>query len=285
MRGDYETIEDVILRYSDRGVPDIRNYVSDNCCDKAAREIMSWKRGNVFLATGFYVAGFAETDGPVGTAALALALKRLRFTPIVITDEPCRGFFEPEGILTVYVERDAGADSLDRLISEYEPEGLIAIERCGKNRHDDYANMRGADIGEYTAPIDDLFVRYQGIIPTIGVGDGGNEIGMGKIEGAIRRKLSLEPCVVSTDILVIASVSNWGAYGIITALGNLNSASLLPEFEWVEGYIRKTVELGSVDGVTHEKTVSVDGKGMTIEHEILSALRKLEKGGVCVCGH
>ena len=67
------SIEEVVLRYSERGMPDIRRYVSDNCCEKAALEILSWEKGNVFLTTGFYVAGYAETDGPVGTVALALA--------------------------------------------------------------------------------------------------------------------------------------------------------------------------------------------------------------------
>lgn len=281
-RDDQETIEDVILRYSDRGVPDIRSYVSDNCCDKAAKEILSWDKGNVFLTTGFYVAGFAETDGPAGTAALALALGRLGYTPIIITDEYCRGFFEPEGIQTIYIDCKAEMDSLDVLITEYEPKGMISIERCGKNRHDIYANMRGLSISEYTAPIDDLFIRYQGIIPTIGVGDGGNEIGMGKIAGAIRRKLALEPCMVSTDILVIASVSNWGAYGIVAALGRLCKVHLLPNFDWVENYIKKTVEMGSVDGITHERTVSADGKDMVIEQEILSTLQSLEKGEECI---
>lgn len=274
------TIEDVILRYSDRGVLDIRNYVSDNCCDKAAKEIMSWKKGNIFLTTGFYVAGFAETDGPVGTAALAIALRRLGYTPVIITDENCKGFFEMERIQTIYIGCKAKASSLDHLVAEYEPKGLISIERCGKNQYHNYANMKGCSINEHTAPIDDLFIRYQGIIPTIGVGDGGNEIGMGKIEGAIRRKLSLEPCVVSTDILVIASVSNWGAYGIIAALGELCNIDLLPTFDWVENYIRRTVKIGSVDGITHEKTISVDGKDMRTEREILSALQTLREGGM-----
>lgn len=271
-----ETIEDVILRYSDRGTPDIRDYVSENCCYKAAKEILSWERGNVFLTTGFYAAGHAETDGPVGTVALSRALKELGFVPVIITDEYCRGFFEMENIETVYMDRDADAGYMDGLVSDYAPKGMISIERCGKNRFALYANMRGLSIGDYTAPVDEMFVKYQGIIPSIGVGDGGNEIGMGKIAGAIRRKLALEPCVVSTDILVIASVSNWGAYGITAALGRLCEKELLPSFEWVKGYIKKTVEMGSVDGITHEKIISVDGKDMRIEQEILTALKKLE---------
>lgn len=276
-----ETIEEVILRYSQRGLPYIRRYVSDNCCEKAAQEIMSWEKGVVFLTTGFYVAGYAETDGPVGTAALGLALKKLGYQPVIITDLHCKGFFELEKLSTVYIPYDAKEDVFEELITTYQPKGMIAIERCGRNRFLQYTNMRGISIGAYTAPIDEMFSIYQGIIPTIGVGDGGNEIGMGKIAGAISRKLSLEPCVISTDILVVATVSNWGAYGIVTSLSRLSGQKLLPAFSWIEEYIGKTVQIGSVDGVTHEKECTVDGKSMATEREIVAALKEIEQGGVC----
>lgn len=274
---DSETIEDIILRYSERGMPDIRFYLSGNYCTKAAREILSWERGTVFLTTGFYVSGFAETDGPVGTVALAHALSEIGFTPVIITDEFCRGFFESEQIETVYIGLEEGVEYIDWLVEQYDPKGMISVERCGRNKYGLYANMRGDDISEFTAPVDEMFVRYQGIIPTIGVGDGGNEIGMGKIAGPVSRKLSLEPCVVPADIFVIASVSNWGAYGIATALGSLCRKDLLPRFEWVEEYIKKTVALGSVDGITHDRSVSVDGKSMHTEHEIIKALKRMEE--------
>lgn len=273
-------IEDVVLRYSERGMDDLRRYVSDNCCQKAADEILSWKKGNVFLTTGFYVAGYAETDGPVGTVALAHALKKLGYNPIIVTDINCKNFFEMEEIETVYIDFKANAGTLRNLISKYDPKGMISIERCGKNRLSRYANMRGVNIGEHTAPIDEMFSMYQGIIPTIGVGDGGNEIGMGKVSGVIRRKLSLESCVVSTDVLVIATVSNWGAYGIVTALGAKTGQHLMPDIQWIENYIVKTVYIGSIDGVTHTKTITVDGKDMTIEKEIVTALQKIENGGI-----
>lgn len=272
-----ETIEDIILRHSSRGMPDIRFYLSEDYCTKAAREILSWERGNVFLTTGFYVSGHAETDGPVGTVALAHALAEIGFSPVIVTDRFCEGFFEAENIETVYVELEEEVEYIDRLVEQYQPKGLISIERCGKNKYGLYTNMRGDDISEFTAPVDEMFVRYQGIIPTIGVGDGGNEIGMGKIAGPVSRKLSMEPCVVPADIFVIASVSNWGAYGIAAALSSLCRKNLLPEFEWVREYIKKTVEMGSVDGVTHDRSLSVDGKNMHTEHEIIRALKRAEE--------
>ena len=73
-------------------------------------------------------------------------------------------------------------------------------------------------------------------------------------------------------------MSNWGAYGIVAALGRLCKINLLLGYDWVEDYIRKTIEIGSVDGITLERTVSVDGKNMEVEQEILFALQSLEKG-------
>lgn len=60
------TMEDIILQKSGSGMELLRPYLSENYVHQAASEILSWNRGTVFLTTGFYVAGFAETDGPCG---------------------------------------------------------------------------------------------------------------------------------------------------------------------------------------------------------------------------
>ena len=96
------SIEDIVLRHSARGMNLLRKVMQDCYAREAAESILSWQRGTVFLTTGFYVAGFAETDGPAGTVFLALALKKLGFTPVIVTDEFCKGFFELKKIKTVY---------------------------------------------------------------------------------------------------------------------------------------------------------------------------------------
>ena len=186
--------EDIILRYSHRGMTDLRGYLPPDYCRRAAQAILSWPRGTVLLTTGFYVAGHAETDGPAGTLVLARALEKLGFTPVVVTDGYCRGFFEPEGLETVYMDPDAGAEAYQRLLDCRAPVGLISVERCGLNVEDDYANMRGVSIKAHSARVDLLFDLARGTIPTVGVGDGGNEIGMGNLRGPIREKLALTPC-------------------------------------------------------------------------------------------
>ncbi len=276
-----ETIEKIILRHSGRGMNELEAYLPYDFCHLAAREILSWRRGRVILTSGFYVAGYAETDGPAGTVVLAKALKRLGFEVLVVTDKFCKGFFEIEDLNTCYIGITAMKYECEKILAEADPVGLISIERCGKNSNKRYENMRGVNIGANTAPCDRLFELAYGNYPTIGVGDGGNEIGMGNLAGVIGRKLDLNPCAVSTDILVIASVSNWGAYGITAALEEISGEELLDSFETVREYIRKTVEMGSVDGVTHEHAMSVDGMDISVEEEIYDALlRKVRRNAV-----
>lgn len=250
----------------------LRGYKTDKYAEKAARTILGWERGAVFLATGFYVAGFAETDGPVGTLFLAKALKKLGFRPVILTDDFCKGFFEGEGVEVLYMSLTADIDWCMETLGKFTPVGLISIERCGENSVRDYANMRGVSIRATTAAADLFFRIALGIVPTIGVGDGGNEIGMGNVADIIEEKLSLKPCVVTVDELVIATVSNWGAYAIIAYLEKLTGEKVFMDFEDARAFIKKTVDMGSVDGVLKKQVLSVDGFSMETEKEIIDSL-------------
>ena len=234
------------------------------------------EKGTILLTTGFYVAGHAETDGPLGTVVLAKALEKQGFYPVIITDEFCRGFFEAADLEVCYVDVEDGAEKYEALLEKFAPAALISIERCGRNVKNDYANMRGVSIKEYTARTDWLFIqaRKQGI-PTFGVGDGGNEIGMGNLKEVISGKLELVPCKVKVDTLVIATVSNWGAYAIAAYIQKMTGTKVLPGFSEIKEYLSLIVNMGSVDGVTKEQTLSVDGFSLDVEKEILDGLKTL----------
>lgn len=275
---DCETIEQLILRHSRRGMDILEPYMEKDFCRKSAEALWNLERGIVFLTTGFYVAGFAETDGPPGTACLAEALRRLGFRPVIVTDKYCRGFFDADQTEVLYIEEDAKDTVFAGILERYQPVALVSVERCGKNSRGDYANMSGVSIREYTAPVDRMFeMAAEQHIPTFGVGDGGNEIGMGCLEEVIEDRLSLVPCCVPVDYLVIATVSNWGAYGITAALEILSGESLLPCRDEAEAYLNKIVDLGSVDGVTKEHVPTVDGYPAETENEILDGLREIVK--------
>jgi hypothetical protein len=269
-------IEKVILRHSARGMDILEQFLPEDFCRRAAEAILAQPHGTVLLTTGFYVAGFAETDGPMGTFFLAQALNELGYHAVIVTDEICRGYFS--GIDTKYVSYDSSDDDYEQILQEYAPVCCISVERCGANRHQDYANMRGISIKEHTAPIDRMFeLAMEQDIMTIGVGDGGNEIGMGNLRKEIRSHLSLEPCTVEVTYPVIATVSNWGAYGLIAYLAILSGKKEFPPFDAFWSYLQKTVDMGSVDGILKEAVCKVDGFDRDVEQEIIESLSGIVK--------
>ncbi len=269
------TIEELILQQGHRGMDVLRPLLPADYCRRGAEELNALPRGRVLLTTGFYVNGAAESDGPAGTACLAFALQKLSFSAVILASEYCRGFFEPLGLETLYYGPDDPPEPalLDRL----SPVALISIETCGHTADGDYENMRGRSIRAHTAALDSLFplAREKGVY-TLGVGDGGNEIGMGNVQDAVRGQLGLEPSVVQTDRLVIAAVSNGGAYGLSAALGVLNNRDLLPREQWIEEYLPYLAGLGCVDGVTGLAEPTVDGFPAGTERQVFADIRAWE---------
>src|SRR5262249_9814033 len=103
-------------------------------------------------------------------------------------------------------------------------------------------------------------------ITTIGIGDGGNEIGMGKISWeTIRRNIpngARVACRVPTDYLIVCGVSNWGGYGLAAGILHLRArlAGDLFDHERERELLQLMVQKGPlVDGVREEPSVSVDG--------------------------
>lgn len=269
-------IEDVVLMHSGRGMDILRKYMDADYCGRAAETLIGLQRGVIFLTTGFYVAGGAETDGPLGTVVLGSALRELGYQPVIVTDAYCRGFFEIRDFSVEYMSENASEEVYDELIRRYHPVAMVSIERCGRNVRGDYANMRGESIREHTARTDILFEKAsQYAIPTVGVGDGGNEIGMGNLKQVIGEKLALVPCDVKVDRLVIATVSNWGAYGMTAYLQKRTGRRVLPSFGEIRDYLQEIVALGSVDGVTKRQDLSVDGFTLETEREIIDELHGL----------
>lgn len=269
------TPEEVTLRYSKRGMTLLKEYLQKDYCKRAAEKLIQAPKGNVLITTGFYVAGYAETDGPIGTLAVAKALEGLGYHGIVITDKYCEGFFELKNISVEYVAIDAEQSVYEEILEKYRPVYMISIERCGHNLENEYANMRGDSITGQTACIDTLFeLAAEKKIPTIGVGDGGNEIGMGNVRQVILEKLELNPCVVTVDDLIIATTSNWGAYALAAYMAKLSGRPVFITYEEIEEYMAQIVALGCVDGVTKQKKMGTDGFSMEIEKEIITSLKE-----------
>ncbi len=219
-----ETIENIILQRDQRGMTELRPHVPADFCFQAARHILDHP-GNAAIVTGFYVlmSDKPETDGPPGAIAIGNALQALGRRVTYITDRiaasAMRDLADPAAevvdfpICDVETSRRIASGMLTHLDLSL----LVSIERCGRTSEDTYLNMRGRDISPQTARVDYLF---DGGVPSVGIGDGGNEIGMGNLAEIIPtvEKLPRLPAITMVDHLVLASVSNWGGYGLVAAL-------------------------------------------------------------------
>ncbi len=270
---DLKTIDDIILQYSTRGMTDLRKETEVDKFDDATTAVLSLKKGVIFLYTGFWVAGFAETDGPVGTYFLALALEKIGFKPVIVTDIYCKDFFKEVKTLYVPIEIKK-EDYFQDILKEYSPVCHISIERCGRGEDGCFRNHRGDDISSYTAKLDTLFELGSKEALSISVGDGGNEIGMGKYKDTLG-KMGINYAVTPSRYSLIASVSNWGAYGIIASLQKILHVKLLPAFEEVDDYLEYIVKLGSIDGISKKNIKSVDGKEWSLDEKILTQLQNI----------
>ena len=130
--------------------------------------------------------------------------------------------------------------------------------------------MRGESISARTACFDSFMNMAR--CPTIAVGDGGNEIGMGNVSEALKN-LNIVPSTTGCDELIVADVSNWGAYGIISFLSVWNGRDLLKEINPLN-ILQYISSLGSVDGVTRINQLTEDGLPVSEGESILLELRK-----------
>ena len=262
------TIEDIILNHDRRGIGALRPHLPADFCGQAAAYALAHP-GPVIIATGFYIlmSEAPETDGPPGAVAIGYALRSLGHPVIYAADAPVAemmsswlaraGDLSPVIEFPITDDPDANAQFADSIIAEHSPALLISIERCAPDADGVYRNMRGLDISPQTARIDRLFGRG---IPSIGIGDGGNEIGMGNLADIVAAAAQLpdHPAATPCDRLIAASTSNWGGYGLAAALSLSAQRNLLPDVDADAACIRYLVDAGAVSGVSGAHDYLVD---------------------------
>lgn len=229
--------------------------------------------GTVLIGTGFPVTGTFETDGPVGAIALYQSLLKLGADPLIACGPPlCHSLSSEYRVLELRADNLADARSAAaEQLSALQPSAVLAIERPGLASDGHYYNMRGDDITQRCYYFDP-FVQLANC-PTIGIGDGGNEIGMGNIASALAG-LDIQPSITCCDELVVADVSNWGAYGLIAFLGHWAGRDLLSELAPM-AILNYLSSKGSVDGVTGQNTLTEDGMDAREGLQIILQLRTL----------
>jgi hypothetical protein len=214
---------------------------------------------------------------PFGAAALEAGLRSCSLAEAVpvrwLTPDGAREGDDPALTHLVALERVGPTHTPESLRAQPRTAPAVVarfLREVSPDHYDRCHSMRGRDITALMRPAQRLFEglpeRSPGLV-TIGIGDGGNEIGMGKIAwDVIRRNIpggGLVACRVATAHLLVCGVSNWGAYGLAAGVRLLRgvppSADLFdPERE--RELLRLMVEQGPlVDGVAGTQSVSVDG--------------------------
>jgi hypothetical protein len=131
---------------------------------------------------------------------------------------------------------------------------------------------RGICIDAWSPPLYHLFEKGSALSKswkTIGIGDGGNEIGMGTVpwEELVRRlprkEASAIPCRVTTDWNIIAGTSNWGAFALAAAVALLagrTDALSRVDGTFQQNLLERMVADGpAVDGIARRPSPTVDG--------------------------
>lgn len=217
-----------------------------------------------------------ENDGPFGSVVLSRALLALGHRPSIYTDAECAESFRvllrhydlDVPVVNLALGDTAGQEGIARA-----EDHLIAIERLGGNINGQLYGVTGVSRSAHRANVDHLFRTAAALgKPTLGIGDGGNEIGFGNVHAELwaecgqHAMVDTTPCgggifsVVETDLLVVASTSNLGAYGVVAALALLRRDSALchrPQRELVLHDMG--VELGLADGSTGRVLPWCDG--------------------------
>jgi len=224
----------------------------------------------VLLCTGFNVAeNMPETDGPLGTALLAYACFRADKYVVLVADQHNArllrtqlSFLDVACAKNVVIEEikassQAPSDLWENILNRHQPDAVVHTEVPGRNKDGKYLNMRGIEISNFNAALDSIadLANARGL-NTIGVGDGGNEAGMGNIKG-IPKALNMEEmqAIIPAAHQVIAWNSNLGAIAmgefIMSAAGKGPSCD---EHKFVK-MLEALFQEGAVDGVTRGKSI------------------------------
>ncbi len=237
----------------------------------AAGTLLSGQR--VILLTGFCirVALIGETDGPSGSLALADALRQLGKEVVLLTDRHSAALLDagsriygaPFTTHSLSLEQTAADREILDLLSSFSPTEIVSIERPGSALDGHRYSMRGEILDDLVPAADRLFEPgFSRPYRTIAVGDGGNELGFGKLREALKGRVAhgeLIFCATPADYLIPAGISNWGAHALAAALSLLAGRCLLHPPARELAVLEAMVAAGAVDGCTRRNEVSVDG--------------------------
>jgi len=254
------------------------------------------------VTTGLVAPGIprGETDGPAGAVALARAMILGRRVAVALITEAEAGpvlegavealaASEGDGaqwrkqlrVLAFPSDLEAASDRARHLWRDLRPAALVSVEKLGPNARGVIHNMAGQDVTATQARSDLFFpLAERTRALTIGIGDRGNEIGLGGLLSRPGRCAcpcgGSFACVVRAEVPVVASSSNWGAYGVAAALAaRLQDRRLLHRAGSEARMLRRMVRAGAVDGITRRRAPTVDGRNLALQTALVGILGAL----------
>ena len=269
-------IEAMLVARNHRGMADVREHMTSGYLLRAAQQISACT-SRVYILTGFPVGDSFETDGPAGAMALYRLFQQLGSDPVILSDKQvvaalqkdfnCRPLPDGTG--------DDVCTAADALYKSEPPALLISIERPGSAADGRCYNMTGTDITARCGSAEPYLAQAN--CPTIAIGDGGNELGMGNVLNSLS-KLNVQPAISTCDELVVADVSNWAAYAL-SALAHW----LSDRGDSAEHRIREDLEYlvarGAIDGVTGEATPTEDSFPASEGERLMQAVHDMLTSG------
>jgi hypothetical protein len=234
---------------------------------RAAKALAGNGGKRVAIVTGIHFSPHfpaGEVDGPVGAVVLARALASLGIRVDVLVEEPVVPPVEAMrswtgGAFEIANTTRLTQKAVDGLAATYD--AAVTVEKLGVNALGVRHSILGTALPPESPPLDPFIDAMNTARKlTVGIGDGGNEMGFGAIFDQARQVVPWGaecrcPCKggivtrTSTQILLPALVSNFGAYGIVAALSiHCGSPGLLPTGSEIVGLLDVGVANGLVDG-------------------------------------
>ena len=233
-----------------------------------------------------------ENDGPPGAAALARGLKETGFDVAILTEEACvpgvEGMCEVLGVdvpvRTLPMERETPehgriANSID---------AAIFIEKLGVNEKGVQHSVMGASregMRAFVDPIADALSAAGKL--TVGIGDGGNEIGFGNVYDAARQLLTNGTscaCSCGGGIITVTKVrhmypvaiSNWGAYALVGMLAvKFERPDIVVTPDEEHRILSRCIDLDLVDGGTGRVGYRLDGVAGAASTACVTIIREI----------
>ena len=192
------------------------------------------------------------------------------------------------GIVAFTKDAKEAPAQAEAMIAEGLPAAVISVEAPGANEKGVYHNAGGKDVSVLEAKSDALWnaLRARGV-PSVAIGDLGNEIGMGLIADHIRTFVPYTApgecacgcgggilAASSTDCIITATCSDWGCYGLIAALAYLRRDMEIMHSEEMEAEVMRVAARSGMIDMTGSLLPGIDGFDTRMNTAIVSLMRQ-----------